>query len=52
MAAIAETAPPISGETAARLARGEAMRLAARREFDRGAAEARFDSLIGVVAAR
>jgi beta-N-acetylhexosaminidase len=47
MAGVAEMVRPISAETAARLARGEAMRLAARRDFDRGAAEARFDALIG-----
>jgi beta-N-acetylhexosaminidase len=47
MADIAETARSISAETAARLTRGETMRLAARRDFDRGAAEARFDALIG-----
>ncbi len=52
MADLAETAPPISAKTAVRLARGEAMRLAARRDFDRGAAEARFDALTGAVAAR
>jgi beta-N-acetylhexosaminidase len=52
MAGLAETAPPISAKAAARLARGEAMRLAARRAFDRGAAESRFDSLIRTVAAR
>jgi beta-N-acetylhexosaminidase len=52
MKAIAEAGHPISAETASRLARGEAMRLAARREFDRGAAEARFDALIGTVAER
>ena len=52
MADIAETAPPIAAETASRLARGEAMRLASRREFDRAAAAARFDALTGAVAAR
>jgi beta-N-acetylhexosaminidase len=52
MADVAKMARPISAKTASRLARGEAMRLAARREFDRGAAEARFDTLIGTVAAR
>jgi len=52
MKAIAETARPISEETASRLARGETMRLAARRDFDRGAAEARFDALVGAVAER
>jgi len=52
MGDLAETAPRVSAETAARLARGEAMRLAARRDFDRDAAEARFDALTGAVAAR
>ncbi len=52
MAAVAETVRPISPATAQRLARGEALRLAARRDFDRRAAEARFDALIGAVAER
>ena len=52
MVQVAETARPIAAETAARLTRGEMMRLAARREFDRAEAEARFDSLIGTVAGR
>jgi beta-N-acetylhexosaminidase len=52
MAAVAETVRPISPETAQRLAQGEALRLAAHRDFDRSAAEARFDALIGAVAER
>ncbi|HEV2187315.1 MAG TPA: beta-N-acetylhexosaminidase [Stellaceae bacterium] len=52
MADLVETAPPVSAETGARLARGEAMRLAARRAFDRAEAEARFGVLTGAVAAR
>jgi len=40
------TAWPVSEKTVARLTRGEAMRLASRRDFDRAAAEARFDQLI------
>jgi beta-N-acetylhexosaminidase len=50
MAQIAEMARPISAETAARVARGEAVRLGSRREFDRTAAEARFNVLTGAVA--
>ena len=49
MAQIAETVRPISAETALRLARGEAMRLASRRDFDRAEAGARFDVLTGAV---
>ena len=52
MVQVAETARPIAAETAARLTRGETRRLAARREFDRAAAEARFDILTGAVAGR
>jgi len=44
----AAAARPLSKAAVARLARGEARRLAARREFDRGAAEARFDRLVGI----
>jgi beta-N-acetylhexosaminidase len=52
MAAVAEMVRPISPETAQRLAQGEALRLALRQDFDRSAAEARFDALIGAVAER
>jgi len=52
MAGVAEAAPTISAATAVRLARGEAMRLASRRDFDRAAAEARFDALTAAVVAR
>jgi beta-N-acetylhexosaminidase len=44
----ADAARPITSQTSARLARAEAMRRAVRRDFDRGAAEARFDALAGV----
>ena len=44
----ADAARPITPRTAARLARAEAMRRAAQRDFDRAAAETRFDALIGV----
>ncbi len=50
MAAAAEAAPPLSPATAARLARGEALRRQAGRDFDRAAAEARFDTLTGAMA--
>ena len=50
MAEAAEAASPISTATAARLARGEALRRGSRRDFDRTAAEARFDSLTGAMA--
>ena len=46
----AEAALRLSPRTADRLARGEALRVAARRDFDRRAAEARFDALVGVEA--
>jgi beta-N-acetylhexosaminidase len=46
MEAVAEVAPPVSAETAARLARGEARRGAARRPLDRHEAERRFDALL------
>jgi beta-N-acetylhexosaminidase len=43
----AEAAVPLMPEAAARLARGEALRLASRCDFDRAEAEARFDLLTG-----
>jgi len=46
----AAAARPITDAAAARIARGEALRQASRRDFDRRAAEARFDALIGVAA--
>ena len=49
MADLAEIAPAISAKTAARLERGERMRLAAQRAFDRAEAETRFEALIGAV---
>jgi beta-N-acetylhexosaminidase len=42
----AAAARPLTEAAAARLARGESRRLAARRDFDRAEAEARFDRLI------
>jgi len=47
MTEIAAAVPAISAAGAERLARGEACRRASLREFDRGAAEARFDRLLG-----
>jgi beta-N-acetylhexosaminidase len=47
MAEAAEAAGPLSPAARTRLARGEALRLAARTPFDRRAAEARFDELAG-----
>lgn len=47
MEAVAERLPPLAPAAAARLARAEALRAASRRPFDRGAAEARFDALLG-----
>jgi beta-N-acetylhexosaminidase len=49
MTEIAAAAGPISAATAARLERGEAIRTASQKPFDRRATEARFD---GLVAAR
>jgi hypothetical protein len=43
----AEAAAPLTPEASARLARGEALRLGSRRDFDRAEAEARFDLLTG-----
>jgi beta-N-acetylhexosaminidase len=48
MAEAAAAALPLTQAAAGRIARGEALRQASRREFDRRAAEARFDALIGV----
>jgi beta-N-acetylhexosaminidase len=50
MAATAEAASPVTATAAARLARGEALRRASRRDFDRGAAETRFGALVGAMA--
>ena len=50
MAEAAEAASPLTPAAAARLVRGEALRRASRRDFDRRAAEARFDALIGAMA--
>lgn len=46
MAEIAAATRPIAAATAARLARGEELRLASRKAFDRAAAEARFEALL------
>jgi beta-N-acetylhexosaminidase len=46
MAAVAENTPPLSDLAAARVARAEALRLGSRRDFDRAAAEARFEELV------
>jgi beta-N-acetylhexosaminidase len=43
----AAAASPVSPQAASRLARAEALRCASYREFDRSAAEARFDEMIG-----
>jgi len=40
---------PLTPAAAARVARGEALRLASRRDFDRRDAEARFDAMIGTL---
>jgi beta-N-acetylhexosaminidase len=47
MEVAAAAATPIRPATAARLARAEALRRASHRDFDRAAAEARFDALLG-----
>jgi len=47
MEAVAEHTAALSDMAQARVARGEALRLASRREFDRAAAEARFAELVG-----
>jgi beta-N-acetylhexosaminidase len=46
MRAAAEGAAPLTAEAAARLARGETLRRASVREFDRGAAAARFAAMV------
>jgi beta-N-acetylhexosaminidase len=51
MAKVAAAVMPIARPPIARLARAEALRRQSRRDFDRGAAEARFDALIGAEAA-
>jgi beta-N-acetylhexosaminidase len=50
MEEVAEVTPPLSPQAQARVARGEALRLASRREFDRAAAEARFAELLAQTA--
>ena len=50
MEEVAKTAPPLSPQTQTRVARGEALRLASRQEFDRPAAKARFAELLGQTA--
>ena len=50
MAEAAEAASPLTPAAGARLARGEALRRTSRRDFDRRAAEARFDVLVGAMA--
>jgi beta-N-acetylhexosaminidase len=47
MEAVAEQTPVLSEAAGAGVARGEALRLASRREFDRAAAEARFAEVVG-----
>jgi beta-N-acetylhexosaminidase len=47
----AATAGPLTAAAKARLARGEELRRASRRDFDRRAAEARFNMLTGALAA-
>jgi beta-N-acetylhexosaminidase len=48
MAEAADAVAPLSPAALTRLARGEALRLASRRDFDRSATAARFDELAGV----
>jgi beta-N-acetylhexosaminidase len=50
MEEVAAATPPLSPQAQARVARGEALRLASRREFDRAAAEARFAELLAQTA--
>jgi beta-N-acetylhexosaminidase len=50
MEEVAEAAPPLSPQAQTRVARGEALRLASRREFDRPAVEARFAELLAQTA--
>lgn len=47
MEAVAGHTTALSDEAAARVARGEALRLKSRRDFDRASAEARFAELVG-----
>jgi beta-N-acetylhexosaminidase len=47
----ATTSDPLTPAAKARFARGEELRRASRRDFDRRAAEARFDTLIRALAA-
>jgi beta-N-acetylhexosaminidase len=47
MCEAAQAAAPLSPAAMARIARGEALRLASRRDFDRREAEARFDRMTG-----
>jgi hypothetical protein len=47
----AAATPPLTPAAKARLARGEALRRRSREDFDRRAAEARFDAMIAGVAA-
>ena len=51
MEVVAEAAPPLSSQAQARVARGEALRLASRQDFDRPATEARFAELLAQTAA-
>jgi beta-N-acetylhexosaminidase len=50
MEEVAAATPPLSPQAQTRLARGEALRLASRRDFDRAAAEARFAELLAQTA--
>ena len=52
MTEIAETAPPISPATAARIARGEALRVGRSAQFDRVDAERRFAELMALAEGR
>jgi len=52
MTEIAETAPPISPPTAARIARGEALRVGRSAQFDRVDAERRFAELMALAEGR
>ena len=46
MTEIVDAAPPLSPAAAARVAHGEALRRAARQDFDRSPAELRFTALM------
>ena len=52
MEEVAEAAPPLSPQAQARIARGEALRVASQRKFDRPTAEARFAELLGQTASK